>query len=77
VCAVCGEIAARIIGLDALDQDAIDRGLIGLDGTSSLRRLGANGILATSLAPRRRADRDGCTTDITSLNQLTLDDDVR
>ena len=55
MCAVCGEIAARIIGLDALDQDAIDRGLIGLDGTSSLRRLGANGILATSLATARAA----------------------
>jgi enolase len=52
---VRGEIATRIIGMDALDQAAIDHGLIRLDGSSSLRRLGANAVLAASLATARAA----------------------
>ena len=47
---VRGEIAARIVGMDGLDQQAVDHALIDLDGSPSLRRLGANAVLATSLA---------------------------
>jgi enolase len=47
---VDGEIAARIAGLDAADQEGLDRTLIELDGTANKSRLGANAILGVSLA---------------------------
>ncbi|WP_321794847.1 phosphopyruvate hydratase [Caballeronia sp. J97] len=49
------EIAASLEGMDVTDQAALDRHLVGLDGTTQLRRLGANAILATSLAACRAA----------------------
>ncbi len=45
-----GEIADTLIGLNALDQTAIDSALIRLDGTPNKSRLGANAILSVSLA---------------------------
>jgi enolase len=47
---VNGEIAAAVAGLDALDQRALDHTLIDLDGTPDKGRLGANAVLAVSLA---------------------------
>jgi len=47
---VDGEIAARVAGIDASDQAALDRALIELDGTPNKSRLGANAILGVSLA---------------------------
>jgi len=47
---VNGEIAARVLGMDASDQQALDRALIELDGTPNKARLGANAILGVSLA---------------------------
>lgn len=44
------EIAPRIMGLDSEDQAYIDNLLIELDGTENKRRLGANALLAVSLA---------------------------
>jgi enolase len=44
------EINNALKGADALDQEAIDRALLELDGTSQLSRLGANAILGCSLA---------------------------
>jgi enolase len=44
------EIADTLIGCDALDQRAIDRALLDLDGTDNKGRIGANAILGTSLA---------------------------
>ncbi len=52
---VNGEIAEAIAGADALDQSALDRGLIELDGTPNKSRLGANAILGVSLAAARAA----------------------
>ena len=49
------EIRDALTGLDALDQVAIDRLLIQLDGTSNKSRLGANAILGVSLAVARAA----------------------
>ena len=43
-------IAPEIIGLDATDQAAIDQIMIDLDGTPNKGKLGANAILAVSLA---------------------------
>jgi enolase len=48
-------IGAAVAGRDPFDQGAIDRLLIELDGTPAKSRLGANAILATSLAVARAA----------------------
>jgi enolase len=51
-------IAPALHGMDAYDQVAIDRAMLELDGTPNKRRLGANAILAVSLAVARAAARD-------------------
>ncbi len=48
-------IAPEIEGMDALDQSEIDNALITLDGTPTKARLGANALLAVSLATARAA----------------------
>ena len=50
VAAVNGEIAALLRGRDAADQAVIDAALRDLDGTPALARLGANAVLAASVA---------------------------
>ena len=52
---VSGEIASAARGLPADDQQALDRALIAQDGTPLKARLGANAILAVSLAACRAA----------------------
>ncbi len=52
---VNGEIAEAVTGMDVLDQAALDRALIELDGTPNKSRLGANAILGVSLAAARAA----------------------
>ncbi|MEL6448029.1 MAG: phosphopyruvate hydratase [Pseudomonadota bacterium] len=47
---VNGEIRDALIGRDGADQAAIDAALIELDGTDNKARLGANALLAVSLA---------------------------
>ncbi len=47
--AVNETIARGLIGADALDQEAIDRKLIELDGTANKKNLGANALLGVSL----------------------------
>ena len=47
---VNSEIAPTIAGISALEQEAIDQLLIKLDGTANKGRLGANALLAASLA---------------------------
>jgi enolase len=49
------EIAKAVVGLDATDQRALDKRLIELDGTPTKSRLGANAILAVSMAAARGA----------------------
>ncbi|HEY7898260.1 MAG TPA: phosphopyruvate hydratase [Gemmatimonadaceae bacterium] len=55
VAAIEDEIQPEVIGLDAIDQMALDRTMIALDGTDNKGRLGANSILAVSLAAARAA----------------------
>ncbi len=52
---VNGEIAEAVMGLDATDQEAVDATMIELDGTENKSRLGANAILAVSLATAKAA----------------------
>ena len=49
------EIAEAIIGLDAVEQAFIDQTMIDLDGTENKSRLGANAILAVSMAVAKAA----------------------
>ena len=53
--AVNTEIFDALSGVDALDQDGVDKDLIALDGTPNKARLGANAILGVSLAVARAA----------------------
>ena len=55
---VSGEIAAAVAGLDAADQEALDRRLVELDGTPNKGRLGANAVLGVSLASAKAAAAD-------------------
>ncbi len=48
-------IAPKLVGMSVLEQTAIDRVMIELDGTASKAKLGANAILAVSLACARAA----------------------
>jgi enolase len=53
------DIADAILGLDALNQTAIDRTMLELDGTHNKGKLGANAILGVSLAVAR-AGAEAC-----------------
>jgi enolase len=55
VAAVNQEIAPALLGLDAADQDAVDRQLIELDGTPDKSHLGANATIAVSMATAHAA----------------------
>ena len=50
-----GELAKAVAGFDAADQRALDKRMIELDGTPTKSRLGANAILAVSMAAARAA----------------------
>lgn len=50
VAAINGEIADRLRGHDATDQEGADRIMIDLDGTPNKSRLGGNALIATSMA---------------------------
>jgi enolase len=52
------EIAEAILGLDAEEQHLIDATMIDLDGTENKDRLGANALLAVSMACARAAAED-------------------
>ncbi len=54
---VNGAIAKALAGMDALDQVGIDQAMIALDGSKNKSKLGANAILAVSLANAHAAAR--------------------
>ncbi len=58
VAAVNGELGDAIVGMDASEQQAIDAKLIEIDGTDNKGRLGANALLAISMAAARAAAND-------------------
>ncbi|MGM8931831.1 phosphopyruvate hydratase [Salinicola halophyticus] len=53
--AVNGKIRERLMGMDASDQRALDDAMLALDGTDNKASLGANAILAVSLAAAKAA----------------------
>jgi enolase len=52
---VMSRIAPAVCGLDAAEQNALDRRMIELDGTAGKSKLGANAILGVSMAAARAA----------------------
>jgi len=52
---VNGELGDAVMGMDAADQEALDRAMVELDGTPNKARLGANAILGVSLAAAKAA----------------------
>ena len=48
-----------MLGLDAAEQAFLDKTLIDLDGTDNKSRLGANAMLAVSMAVARRGEESG------------------
>jgi enolase len=53
-----GEIADAVVGVEATEQELVDRRLVELDGTPNKGRLGANAILGVSLAVAKAAAVD-------------------
>ena len=49
------EITEAILGMDAIDQSAVDKAMLDLDGTPNKSKFGANAILGVSLAVARAA----------------------
>ncbi|MCC2641983.1 MAG: eno [Nitrospira sp.] len=52
---VAKTIAPKLLGMEALDQAAVDQAMIALDGTKTKGKLGANAILGVSLAVAKAA----------------------
>ena len=52
---VCTKIRPALIGVNSLDQEMVDKTMIDLDGTGNKSKLGANAILAVSLANMKAA----------------------
>jgi enolase len=52
---VNGELAEAVRGMEAADQEAVDRAMLALDGSPNKGRLGANAILGVSLAVAKAA----------------------
>ncbi|MGR9073236.1 MAG: phosphopyruvate hydratase, partial [Gammaproteobacteria bacterium] len=53
------EIRSAVVGMDAADQTGIDKKMIELDGTETKARLGANAMLAVSMAAAHAAAKEG------------------
>jgi enolase len=58
VAAINGELRDAIVGMDATDLQSVDAKLIAIDGTPNKARLGANALLAISMATARAAAND-------------------
>ncbi len=57
---IAGELNESLKGMEVSDQEALDRKMIELDGTENKDRLGANAILAVSLAAAHAAAQESC-----------------
>ncbi|MEQ8857861.1 MAG: phosphopyruvate hydratase [Pseudomonadales bacterium] len=70
VAAVNGPLAKAVIGMNPADQTALDRRMCELDGTENKASLGANALLAVSLAAARAAAADGGVPLFQHINEL-------
>lgn len=67
---VNNEIAPKIVGMEAHEQQKVDRAMIELDGTQNKMKLGANSILAVSQAVAKTAAKSALLTPSLYLRQL-------
>ncbi|NKB97530.1 MAG: phosphopyruvate hydratase [Pseudomonadales bacterium] len=74
---VNGEIAAGVVGLDAANQRAIDDRLLELDATENKSKLGANAMLAVSLACAKAAAIEAQLPLFRHINQLAGSPEMR
>ncbi|GKS58941.1 enolase [Nitrospira sp.] len=51
-------LAPKLLGMDALDQTAVDHAMLDVDGTANKSKVGANAILAVSMAAARAASNE-------------------
>jgi len=58
---VRSKIAPRLLGMDAAEQEQVDRLLLDLDGSKNKKNLGANALLGVSLAAARAASLSRAT----------------
>jgi enolase len=58
---ICATIAPALKGMDSADQTALDYKMLSLDGTSNKGKLGANAILAVSMAAARASAESEAT----------------
>ena len=70
------EIFTEVQGMDALDQIALDRAMIELDGTPYKSRLGANAILGVSLAAAKAAINRGLASTLWQELDATVADQL-
>ncbi len=70
--AVNTTIAEELVGLDAAEQKTVDQRLIDLDGTTNCSRLGANAMVAVSLAAAHAAARNRSVELVEHLHELWL-----
>ena len=70
VALVAAEVAPALRGFDLDDQRGLDAALIALDGTADRSRLGANTLLAVSIAAARAAAKEGHAPPYVHLHQL-------
>jgi enolase len=66
-------LAKVLVGTDAADQEALDRRMIELDGTSNKARLGGNALIGVSVAAAKAAAAAKKTTLVEHLASLTTD----
>lgn len=66
---VCTEIRSAIVGMDVLNQEALDKTMLSLDGTANKSRLGANAILGVSMAAAHAGAKAGNLPLYTYLNK--------
>ena len=70
VAGVRGAIAAAVVGMEAADQSAVDARLRQADGTANKSKLGANAMLAVSLAAAKAASQDRGLALYAHINEL-------
>jgi enolase len=71
VAAINGEIRDAVVGADAEAQAAVDEKMIRLDGSENKGRLGANALLAVSLATAQATRRSPRPTSLSSARSTT------
>lgn len=71
------KISTHILGMDAFEQQKVDRAMIELDGTQNKQNLGANAILAVSQAVAKAAAKSSVLPTFLYLRQFIKNDEAK